>query len=375
MKDRKTYSESLRRSKDLENAIIQNPQNYRILTGERPTGQLHIGHLFGSIKERVRLQKLGTETAIIIADYQVITDRDEFKNLKESVDGIVIDNLAAGLDPEKTMFFCHSQIPELNQLMIPFLSLVTEPELLRNPTVKAEMEASGHSLSGLLLTYPVHQACDILFCKGSVVPVGKDQLPHIEVCRLIAKRFNERFAGVKYGELDKEGNPKGMENAVFPLPEALLSKVPHVPGLDGRKMSKSFGNAVLLGMSADETAKLIKKTPTDNERTITYNPDDRKEVSSLLTITALCRGLEIGGDGEQQIAEEINSDPKFGAGLLKQKCTEAVNEALRDHREKRSELAENLDYVHKILHDGIIKAREIAVETLKDVQNAMGTIY
>ena len=118
---------------------------------------------------------------------------------------MVIDYLACGLDPEKTLIFTHSAVPALNQLMLPFLSLVTESELHRNPTVKSEMEASGHALTGLLLTYPIHQACDILFCKGNVVPVGKDQLPHIEITRQIARRFNER-----YGK-------------VFPEPEGLLN--------------------------------------------------------------------------------------------------------------------------------------------------------
>ena len=124
------------------------------------------------------------------------------------------------------MIFTHSAGPALNQLMLPFLSLVSESELERNPTVKAEQEASGHALTGLLLTYPVHQACDILFCKGNVVPVGKDQLPHIEITRTIARRFNERYA------------------PVFPEPDGVLSDVIEVPGLDGRKMSKSYKNGI-----------------------------------------------------------------------------------------------------------------------------------
>ena len=145
-----------------------------MLTGDRPTGRLHLGHYFGSIRERVAMQERGVNTNIIIADYQVITDRDTTEHIQDNVLNLVLDYMAAGIDPNKTMMFTHSAVPAENQLLLPFLSLVTEAELHRNPTVKSEMEASGHALTGLLLTYPVHQACDILFCKANVVPIGKD---------------------------------------------------------------------------------------------------------------------------------------------------------------------------------------------------------
>jgi tryptophanyl-tRNA synthetase len=369
-----TYAASVKRSAELEREIAERPSDFRILTGERPTGRLHIGHLFGSIQERVRLQQLGLETFIIIADYQVITDRDELGDVADSVYNIIIDNLAAGLDPKEAVFFTHSQVAALNQLLVPFLSLVTEAELHRNPTVKAELEASGRSLSGLLLTYPIHQAADILFCKGNVVPAGKDQLPHVEISRTLARRFNERFCGVNYGALE-DGLPLNFKDAVFPEPEVLLSKNPHVPGLDGRKMSKSFGNAVMLGMTADETAAVVKKAPTDSTREVTYDPENRLGVSSLLTILALARGLETGGPGEQQLAEEINSDPKYGAGLLKQWTTDALNDYLAPHRARRAELAGDLGYIKQILKDGNAKANEIADATLDEVKQAMGTVY
>lgn len=157
-----------------------NVDNYTMLTGDRPTGRLHLGHYFGTIRERVRLQNAGVNTNIVIADYQVITDRDTTEHIQDNVYNMVIDYLACGIEPDKTMIFTHSAVPAENQLMLPFLSLVSEAELERNPTVKAEQQASGHALTGLLLTYPVHQACDILFCKGNIVPVGRDQLPHIE---------------------------------------------------------------------------------------------------------------------------------------------------------------------------------------------------
>ncbi|MCT6837924.1 MAG: tryptophan--tRNA ligase, partial [Bifidobacteriales bacterium] len=165
-------SESFKTAKKLSDQVLaklkENPGQYTMLTGDRPTGRLHLGHYFGSIRERVQMQDRGVHTNIIIADYQVITDRDTTEHMKDNVLNLVLDYLAAGIDPGKTMIFTHSATPAENQLMLPFLSLVTEAELHRNPTVKSEMEASGHALTGLLLTYPVHQACDILFCKANV---------------------------------------------------------------------------------------------------------------------------------------------------------------------------------------------------------------
>ncbi|MBR3234086.1 MAG: tryptophan--tRNA ligase, partial [Atopobiaceae bacterium] len=167
-----SYEAALRRSNAIQEDIAAgNAAKYTMLTGDRPTGRLHLGHYFGTLIERVRLQDLGINTNIIIADYQVITDRDSTEHIQDNVYNMVMDYLACGIDPKKTMIFTHSAVPAENQLMLPFLSLVSEAELQRNPTVKAEMEASGHSLTGLLLTYPVHQACDILFCKCNIVPV------------------------------------------------------------------------------------------------------------------------------------------------------------------------------------------------------------
>ncbi|WP_300745565.1 tryptophan--tRNA ligase, partial [uncultured Bifidobacterium sp.] len=271
-----------KRSDETLAALKENPGKFTMLTGDRPTGRLHLGHYFGSIRERVAMQNMGVNTNIIIADYQVITDRDTTDLIQDNVYNMVMDYLACGIDPEKTMIYAHSAVPACNQLMLPFLSLVSEAELQRNPTVKAEMEASGHELTGLLLTYPVHQACDILFCKGNVVPVGRDQLPHIELTRLIARRFNNR-----YGK-------------VFPEVDALLSHTPLLPGLDGRKMSKSYGNAISISMTAEETAKRIKKSQTDSERMITFDPENRPGVSGLLSTAAICTGRS-----EVEIAEEI----------------------------------------------------------------------
>lgn len=344
-----SFEASKKRSDEIRADLALHPEKYTMLTGDRPTGRLHMGHYFGTIRERVALQNMGIKTRVIIADYQVITDRDTTDHIQDNVYNMVIDYLACGIDPEKTIVFTHSAIPALNQLMLPFLSLVTESELLRNPTVKSEQEASGHALTGLLLTYPVHQACDILFCKGNIVPVGKDQLPHIEQTRQIARRFNERYGHV------------------FPEPSGLLTNAVEIPGLDGRKMSKSYGNAISLSLTAEETAKLIKKSQTDSERFITFDKENRPGVSALLTTAALCTGRD-----EVAIAAEIGND---GAGALKRYVTESVNAYLAPIRERRRELEQDMDYIKDVLHDGNKRANEIANATLDEVREAMHMVY
>ena len=294
------------------------PSSFTMLTGDRPTGRLHLGHYFGSIRERVAMQERGVNTNIIIADYQVITDRDTTEHIQDNVLNLVLDYMAAGIDPNKTMMFTHSAVPAENQL----------------------------------LTYPVHQACDILFCKANVVPIGKDNLPHVEITRTIARRFNEHYA---------------KKNPVFPEPAAILSEAPEIPGLDGRKMSKSYGNSIMLGATAEETAKLIKKSPTDSERRITFDPVARPQVSALLTTAGLVTGRD-----PKDIAEEIGDS---GAGALKAYVIESVNEFLAPHRERRAELAKDMDFIRDILHDGNKRANAIAEETLDQVREAMGMKY
>ena len=170
MPNENSYEVALQKSNAIREGLVKTPEKFTMLTGDRPTGRLHLGHYFGTLKGRVELQNMGAKTNVLIADYQVITDRDTTEHIQDNVYNMVMDYLACGIDPDKTMIYAHSAVPAANQLMLPFLSLVSEAELARNPTVKAEMEASGHELTGLLLTYPVHQACDILFCKGNVVP-------------------------------------------------------------------------------------------------------------------------------------------------------------------------------------------------------------
>ncbi len=344
------------RSEEIAAQIGEHPEYFRMLTGARPTGHLHLGHYFGTMQSWKQLQDANVDTWILVADYQVITDRDGVGPLRERVLSLVADALAVGVDPKRSTIFTHSAVPALNQLMLPFLSLVTESELHRNPTVKAELEATdGRAMSGLMLTYPVHQAADILFCQANLVPVGKDQLPHLEQARLIAQRFDKR-----YGRADKK-------HPVFRRPEALLSEAPLLLGLDGAKMSKSRGNTIEIRMSADQTAKLIKKAKTDSQRTITYDPSERPEVSNLLMLASLCNGRD-----PRELAEEIGDG---GAGKLKALVTEAINDYFAPIRQRRQELAANEDYLLQVLHAGNDKANQVASETLDNVRKAMKMDY
>lgn len=350
-----TYEAAVEVSKKIEIDIEKNPSKYRVLTGDRPTGRLHIGHYFGSLQNRVRLSKLGVPTMILIADYQVLTDHDAFNEISQNTKQLVIDYLAAGIEPsENVIIYPHSYIPEANQLMVPFLTLVSNAELSRNPTVKEEIQAAGlKSVNAGMYTYPVHQAVDILFCKGNVVPAGKDQLPHIEMARTIARRFNEKFC-------------KGRE-LIFPEPNVLLSKTPHIMGLDGsQKMSKSRGNAIMLSATEDETAALIKKAKTDGDRNITYDPINRPEVANLLMLISLCTKEE-----PEAVASRIGNG---GGGMLKNELTIALNEALRPLRQRRKELEAEPAYIQQVLRDGVTKAREIAIKTLDEVREVMNMV-
>jgi tryptophanyl-tRNA synthetase len=351
-----TFEATLERSSRLEQALERDPARFLVLTGDRPTGRLHVGHLFGSLENRVRLQRMGVPIFVVIADYQVLTDRECADDIADSVHQLVVDYVAAGLDPEngRTFIFPHSHVPELNQLLLPFLTLVTNAELSRNPTVKEEIRASGQQqVNAGMYTYPVHQAADILFCKATVVPVGKDQLPHLELTRTIARRFNAQYGG---------------EKAVFPEPQPLLSDAPSILGLDGsEKMSKSRNNAVMLLSSEDETAACIKTAKTDMDRLITYDTVKRPEVANLLLLLSLCTKK-----APEALASEIGD---AGASRLKSLLTDALNEYLRPLRQRRRDLATDPQFIHGVLRKGITRAREVAQQTLVEVRQAMGMVY
>lgn len=353
-----SFEASRERSKALEADLQKNPAKYRVLTGDRPTGALHIGHYFGSLLNRVRIQGFGAEVYIVIADYQVLTDREGTAQIPANVQEIILDYLSAGLDPDngRTFIFAHSHVPALNQLLVPFLTLVSMGELDRNPTVKEEIEAAGlTTVNAGMYTYPVHQAADILFCKGNVVPVGRDQLAHLELTRKIARRFNQRYA------------PAGA--AILPEPEGLLSEAPKILGTDGsQKMSKSRNNSVALSATEDETARIIKRATTDSERRITYDPEKRPAVSNLLLLISLC-----SGEAPEVIAERIGDG---GAGTLKQQVTTALNDTLAPLRKRRAELAKDAPaVVRHVLGLGIAQANKVANATLTEVRSAMNMSY
>lgn len=353
--DEASLQATIERSNQIEKEIETDPSKFRVLTGDRPTGNLHLGHYFGTLKNRVEIQNKGVDTWLVIADYQVITDRDGVGPLRERVLSLCADYLACGIDPNKSTIFTHSAIPALNQLMLPFLSLVTESELHRNPTVKTELEATnGRAMSGLMLTYPVHQTADILFCKANLVPVGKDQLPHLEQARVIASRFDKRYGRVS-------------DHPIFRHPHALLSKAPSILGLDGQKMSKSKGNTIEIGMDEDTTVKRLKKAVTDSDRVITYDPVNRPEVSNLLLMAALASDTT-----PEKLATEIGDG---GAGKLKAVATEALIEMLKPIRQRRQEIIADETYLLNILREGNEKANEVADQTLREVKQAMNMIY
>jgi len=343
----------IQRNPALWNELRTERNRFRVLTGERTTGPLHVGHYFGSLRSRVTLQNWGVPLFLVLADYQAITDRHATAGIRESVEAILLDYLAIGLDLEKSTPFTHSMVPALNQLVLPFLSVISMAELQRNPTVKEEIALSGtKAVSGLMMTYPAHQAADILYCHGNVVPGGKDQLLHIELTRLIARRLNNLYF---------DGRP------YFPETELLLSETPMLLGLDGRKMSKSLNNAIYIGTAEEDTARLIKTAKTDSDRHITYEPATRPEVSNLLLLCSLCTD-----ETPDQIASQIGDG---GAVALKKRLNEAVHAYFQPMRARRRELSKDMGYVLSLLKRGNDRANEIADRTLAELRIAMKMSY
>jgi tryptophanyl-tRNA synthetase len=345
-----TFEKSIALSANIREDFKVNPGKYRVLTGERPTGNLHLGHFFGSLLNRIELQKMGIELFILIADYQVLTDHDSCNKIMQNTIEIIKDYISAGLDfdNDKSFVFTHSHIPELNQLLVPFLTLVSLSELERNPTVKEEIQSAKlQSINAGMLVYPVHQAADILSLNANLVPVGKDQLPHLELSRTIARRFNNKFCP---------------DSPIFNEPTALLSDTSHLVGLDGKqKMSKSRGNAIMLNFSRDEIVEAVKKAVTDSNKNITFDLAGRPEVANLLSLCSLMRRTT-----PEQIAEDIGDG---GAKALKDLLIETTDKFLAPMRERRSGLSN--EHIVKTLKLGIEKVRDEASGTLNKVLRAM----
>ncbi len=305
----------------------------RILTGERTTGKLHIGHYFGSLASRISLQE-EYDTCIILSDMQVLYDHledEKSKMLRKHVYEVLLDNLSVGLDHRKVTFFIQSEIPELAELTMLFMFLVSVARAKRNPTIKDEMQQTGTDYDKMnlgFLSFPVSQAADILLTKAHMVPIGEDQIPHVEQTREIARRFNSQFGDV------------------FPEPKYLISKFSRLPGLDGKKkMSKSLNNAIYLSDNEEDVENKIKKA---------YSGEGH-----ALSIYGELFGVTLNDRME----------------IFKPQLADAINDFLEPIRKRRKELEEDQEYLRRILDKGKERIREIGAHTMQEVREAMKMIY
>ena len=330
----------------------------RILTGDRPTGKLHIGHYFGSLKTRVEMQNSGKyDPYILIADVQALTDNfNNPEKVRKNVKEVILDYLSVGIDPTKTTIYIQSMIPEAAELTVFYSNLVTVARLERNPTVKTELaqkkEVFGESVTYGFLGYPVSQAADITVVDGALVPVGEDQLPLIEQCREIVRKFNSI-----YGEVLTE-------------PEAVLSATKRIKGLDGNeKMGKSLGNAIYLADTEEEVNKKVMSAVTDPARIKKDDPGHpdvcmvayyHKLFSTLEEVNAVCEECKAG---------------KRGCVACKKQLAQNINTFLNPIREKRKYYEQRPEEVEQILIEGTKKTKKTAKETMKKVKKAMHLDY
>ena len=330
----------------------------RIVTGDRPTGRLHIGHYFGSLKNRVKLQESGEyDQYILIADVQALTDNfNNPEKVRKNVREVLMDYLSVGIDPEKTTIYIQSMIPETAELTVFYSNLVTIARLERNPTVKTEIaqkrDLFGESVTYGFLGYPVNQAADITVMDGTIIPVGEDQLPLIEQCREIVRKFNSI-----YGDVLKE-------------PEAVLSKEKRIKGLDGNeKMGKSLGNAIYLSDTVEDVNRKVMSAVTDPNR---IKKDDKGNPD--ICMVSYYHKLFSSEEECKAICEECRTG-KRGCVACKKKLAQNINNTLEPMREKRKYYEEHPEIVDEILMKGTEKARETAKETMKKVKKAMKLDY
>jgi len=327
----------------------------RILTGDRPSGSLHLGHYLGSLKNRVRLQD-EYEQFVLIADVQALTDNYENPQIvADSVRGLVLDYVAAGIDPEKSTIVVQSKISAIAELTIFCLNMVSLNRVLRNPTVKSEIEQKGfgESVPAGFAMYPVSQAADITAFGANLVPVGEDQLPMIEQTREIVRKFNSL-----YGETLVE-------------PEALLGEEPRLVGLDGKfKMSKSLGNAIYLSDSEEDVLKKIMSMYTDPTR---LKPTDPGHVEGNPVFTY----HDAFNDNKDEVEDlkKRYKDGQVGDVEVKQKLAVAINKVLAPMRERRALLEKDPARVDQILRNGVDRGNKVANETLLIVKRAMKIDY
>ena len=330
----------------------------RIITGDRPTGRLHIGHYFGSLMKRVEMQDNEKyDPYILIADVQALTDNfNNPEKVRKNVREVAIDYLSVGIDPKKTTIYIQSMIPEVAELTVFYSNLVTIARLERNPTVKTEIaqkkELFGESVTYGFLGYPVSQAADITAFNGKLIPVGEDQLPLIEQCREIVRKFNSI-----YGEVLVE-------------PEAVISKGKRIKGLDGNeKMGKSLGNAIYLSDSEEEINKKVMSAVTDPNR---IRKDDLGNPD--VCMVAYYHNLFTKKDEYETVCTECR-EGKRGCVACKKQLANNIIERLRPIREKRAYYEEHPEIVDEILINGTNKARMVAKETMKNVKEAMKLDY
>jgi tryptophanyl-tRNA synthetase len=323
----------------------------RILTGDRPTGALHLGHYAGSLVNRVELQHT-YDTFIIVADVQALTTNFETpEKLAADVREVTLDNLAAGLDPGKAKIFIQSMVPQIAELTVIFSMFVTVSRLRHNPTIKTEAKQYGYTeMTYGFLGYPVSQAADILFCRADLVPVGEDQLPHIEATRFVSRRFNEL-----YGE-------------VFPEPDALISRVSRLVGLDGdAKMSKSLGNCIYMNDPSDVVRQKVMNAVTDPARIHRDDPGH----PDICTVYAYHTAFNADEAGD---IEERCRAGTIGCVACKKRLAEVLDRLLEPVRERRL-LYEKPGVVEEILRAGTAAAVSEGAETMRMVREAMQIDY
>ncbi len=327
-----------------------------ILTGDRPTGPLHLGHYVGSLLNRISLQEQHTQY-VMVADIQALTDNaDHPEKVRENVIEVMLDYLAVGLDPQKTTFFLQSMIPEIAELTVFYLNLVTVSRLQRNPTVKTEMAQKGYgqSVPAGFLMYPVSQAADITIVKATLVPVGEDQLPVIEQTHEIVRSFNRMY---------------GKE--IFPEPQALVPQIGRLAGIDGKaKMGKSLGNAIFL---SDDEATLKKKVMSMYTDPNHVRVQDPGQVEGNMVFEY----LDVFDTNKEKVLELKQQYRQGGLGdvTLKMYLFEVLNTLLTPIRQKRQELAQDKQAVLKILLQGTNKVRKVATATMDEVRQVMQLKY
>lgn len=348
-----------------------NPKQKIILTGDRPTGKLHIGHYVGSLRRRVELQNSGLYDKIFVfeADAQALTDNIENpEKVRQNVIEVALDYLAAGLDPERSTLFIQSQIPELCELSFYFMDLVSVSRLQRNPTVKTEIQMrgfSGESIPVGFFTYPISQAADITMFKATTVPVGEDQEPMLEQCREIVRRFNNI-----YGDTLVEPNILLPENA------ACL----RLPGTDGKaKMSKSLGNCIYLSDSADEVNRKIKTMYTDPLHLQVNDPGHLEGNTVFIYLDAFATDEQVARYTTDYSTLREMKEHYTRGGLGDMKCKKllmaVLQEVLEPIRQRRAEYEKDIPAVYEILRKGCEVARAAACETMDEVRSAMKINY